>query len=121
MNSKFTLICRILLGTILVIFGSNKFLNFIPLLVETYNSAPFSSLKYILPIIGILELLIGTMLIFKKWSALALILLAPISINIILFHLFVNIPGISIALIVVLLNGILLYKNRKAYTPLFIN
>ncbi|MGG7035189.1 MAG: DoxX family membrane protein [Flavobacterium sp.] len=120
MNSKFTLICRILLGTILIVFGSNKFLNFIPL-SEINNSPPFNSLEYILHLIGILELLIGIMLVIKKWNNLALILLAPISVNIILFHIFVHIPGISIALLVVTLNGILLYKHRKAYTPLFIN
>ena len=31
MNSKFTMIVRILLGAILMVFGSNKFLHFIPM------------------------------------------------------------------------------------------
>ena len=31
MNSKVTLVLRILLGLVLVIFGANKFLHFIPM------------------------------------------------------------------------------------------
>ena len=115
MNSKFTLIVRIVLGIILVVFGSNKFLHFLPL-------APPPELKnieYILPVVGLLEVFIGVMLLLKKWVAFVLILLAPISINILLFHLFLDIPGASVAFLVAILNGILIYKRWKYYSPLF--
>lgn len=112
MNSKFTLTVRIALGIILVIFGSNKFLQFIPL-------PDLGSMKYVFPIVGILEVLIGVMLLMKKWVAFAMVLLAPISINILLFHLFLDIPGLNVALIVAVLNGILIYKCWKQFTPLF--
>ena len=113
MNSKFTLIVRIVLGIILVVFGSNKFLHFLPL-------APPPELKnieYILPVVGLLEVFIGVMLLLKKWVAFVLILLAPISINILLFHLLLDIPGTIIAFLVAFLNGILIYKRWKHYSP----
>lgn len=123
MNSQFTLITRIALGLMLVVFGSNKFLHFIPLPPATGSAADFmnslGATGYIFPIVGLLEVLIGLMLLLKKWIAFALILLAPISINILLFHLFLDIPGISVALFVAVLNGILIYKHWKQYTPLF--
>ena len=124
MNSQFTKIIRILLGIMLVVFGSNKFLHFIPLPPPTGSAGDFmnslGATGYIFPIVGILEVLIGIMFLFKKWVAFALILLAPISINILLFHLFLDIPGVGAALLVAILNGILIYKHWKQYSPLFI-
>lgn len=124
MNSQFSLLVRITLGILLVIFGSNKFLHFIPLPPATGSAADFmnslGATGYIFPTIGFLEVCIGVMLLLKKWVAFALILLAPITINILLFHLFLDIPGIIVALLVVVLNGILIYKHWKKYTPLFL-
>jgi hypothetical protein len=74
---------------------------------------------YIFPLLGILELFIGSMLLLKRWGAFVLILLAPISINILLFHLFLNIPGINIALLIIALNGILIFKHWQQYKTLF--
>jgi len=123
MNSKFTLLVRIVLGIMLLVFGSNKFLHFIPLPPSTGSAADFmnslGATGYIFPVVGLLEVIIGIMLLFKKWVAFALILLAPISINILLFHLFLDIPGVSAALLVVMFNGILIYKHWKQYIPLF--
>lgn len=123
MNSQFTLLVRIALGFLLLVFGSNKFLHFIPLPEPTGSAADFmnslGATGYIFPVVGFLEVVIGMMLLMKKWTAFALILLAPISINILLFHLFLDIPGLSVALVVALLNGIMIYKHWKQYTPLF--
>ena len=123
MNSQFTLLVRIILGIILVIFGSNSFLHFIPLPPPTGSAANFmdslAATGYIFPVLGVLEVIIGAMLLLKKWIAFALILLAPISINILLFHLFLDIPGASVALLVAVLNTIMIYKHWKQYIPLF--
>ena len=123
MNSKFTLLVRIVLGIILVVFGSNKFLHFLPLPPATGSAAEFmnslGATGYIFPFVGILEVFIGVMLLLKKWVAFVLILLAPISINILLFHLLLDIPGTIIAFLVAFLNGILIYKRWKHYSPLF--
>jgi hypothetical protein len=73
----------------------------------------------VLKVVGILEVIIGLMLVLKKWVAFALILLAPISINILLFHLFLDLPGLSVALLIAVLNGVLIYKLWPQYKPLF--
>lgn len=123
MNSKFTMIVRILLGIMLVVFGSNKLFHFLPMTEPTGEAGNFmSSLNatgYIFPVVGVLEVFIGLLLLVKKWVPFALILLAPISINILLFHLFLNIPGVGAALVVTFFNGILIYKHWRLYKPLF--
>jgi uncharacterized membrane protein YphA (DoxX/SURF4 family) len=123
MNSMFTKIARIVLGIMLLVFGANKFLHFIPMEAPTGTAGEFmnslGATGYIFPVVGILEVIIGAMLLLKKWVAFALILLAPISINILLFHLFLDIPGLSFALLIVVINSILIYKHWQQYKPLF--
>ena len=123
MKSKFTQIVRILLGLILIVFGANKLYSFIPLPQPPQHAGEFmSSLAatgYVLPVIAVFEIIIGLMLLFRIWVPFALVLLVPLSLNILLFHLFLDVPGIIAALVVVALNGILLYKHRIKYMPLF--
>jgi uncharacterized membrane protein YphA (DoxX/SURF4 family) len=123
MNSQFTKMMRILLGAILVVFGLNKFLKFIPAPELPENAADFinslASTGYVLQVVGVIEILIGLLLLLNKWVAFALVVLVPISVNILLFHLFLDIPGISGALLVAIFNGILMYKLWPKYKPLF--
>lgn len=125
MNSKFTSIVRFVLGIVLLVFGLNKFypLPFLPVPHLPESAASFmgslSATGYVLPVVATLEIFIAILLLSKKWIAFALILLAPISLNILLFHLFLDIPGIGGAVLVVVLNGILIYKHWAQYRPLF--
>ena len=118
MNSMFTKIVRIFLGIILIVSGLNKLFEFVPTpagdLIES-----FGQVDYIFPVVAIMEILIGTLLLAKKWVAFALILLAPIAINILLFHLYLDFSGIVPAILVAVLNGILIYKHWRQYVPLF--
>ena len=112
MNSNFSKILRIILGLGLIIFGLNKFFVFIPIPELPQDAASFmSSLKatgYVLPVLGFFEILIGLMLIINKAVAFALLLLAPISVNILLFHLFLDLPGIVGAIVIAIINIILI-------------
>ena len=125
MKSLFTKIVRIMLATALVIFGANMIHHFLPLDQPDGNTAAgqfmnsLGATGYIFPIVGFLEFAIGVMLLLKKWVAFALLLLAPISLNILMFHLFLDIPGTPIALIIVVFNSILIYKHWQQYKPLF--
>lgn len=123
MNSKFTSIVRVILGLVLVVFGANKLIAFLPMQAPTGEAGEFmSSLHatgYIFPVVGVLEVLIGLLLLTRKWVPFALILLAPLSINILLFHLFLDMPGLGVALAIALLNTILIYKHWRVYRPLF--
>jgi putative oxidoreductase len=126
MNSMFTKIVRRILGAILILFGLNILLPhpFIPLPILPEKAAAFmaslAATGYILKTVAILEILIGVLLLAKKRVAFALLLLVPISINIVLFHLFLDASGIAGALVVATLNGILIYKNWASYNSLFL-
>lgn len=80
---------------------------------------PTAGKGYIMNLVGLTEAVVGLLLIIRKWVPFALVMLVPISINIVLFHAFVNLPNIGPALLVAVLNGYLMYKNWGHYKPLF--
>lgn len=118
MNSQFTKIVRIFLGLILLLSGLNKIFKFIPTPADSLIES-FGKVDYIFPVVAALEIIIAVLLLSKKWVAFALILLVPLSLNILLFHLYLNFEGIIPAILVATLNIILLYKQRRQYVPLF--
>ena len=126
MNSQFTKIVRLLLGFILIVFGLNKLVPeaFIPLPELPDKAGDFmtslGATGYVLKTVGIIEILIGILLLLKKWVAFALIVMVPISLNIVLFHLFLDVSGVGGALLVASLNGILIYKHWPQYKSLFL-
>ena len=123
MNSTFTTILRMLLGVSLLIFGMNKFIAFVPIFDMAPAAANFmeslNSTGYVLYVVASLELLIGGLLLFKKWVPFALILLAPIVVNILLFHLFLDVSGMLVAVLMLVITGVLIYKYWKSYSSLF--
>lgn len=123
MNSTFTKILRIILAVALIVFGLNKFIGFMPVPNLPAEAADFmNSLRssgYLLQFVGLLEVFIGVLLLANKWTPFALLLLAPISLNILLFHIFLDLSDIIGALIISIINVILIYKYWRTYRPLF--
>ena len=93
MNNVCT-IARYLLGLTFIVFGLNGFLNFIPMEAPTGEAAAFlgalAATGYMLPMIMLTQIAAGLMLVTNRYTMLALLLLAPIVVNIVAFHLFLN-------------------------------
>jgi len=122
MNSKVTMALRIILGLVLIIFGANKFGHFMPSPELTGDAATFMGALFgagYFTILGVLEIVIGLLLILNKWVPFALVLLAPLVVNFLIFHLKYNMEGIGPAAIVSLLTIVLLYANKDKFKTLF--
>ncbi len=119
MKSKIDLVARILLGVILLLFGLNTFFHFMPMPEPPEDAGKllgaFAESGYIFPMIGVVKIGVGVMLLINRYVALALLLLAPFSVNIILYHLALDLKGIPVALIVTALNIYLLFANKAKY------
>ena len=76
---------------------------------------------YLWPIIGVVELLAGAAILAGRFVPLALVVLAPITLNILLFHLsHPNHPdGIGIALAILLPHLGLAWLYRQSFSGLF--
>lgn len=120
---KATTIVSILLGLMLTTFGLNKFLNFMPV-VEL--SAPglefmgaFVKVGYGMTAVAIVEIITGILIATNKFRALALVILFPIMLNALLFHLFLDPENMLPAILAVVMNISLMYAVRDKYALLF--
>src|SRR5260370_7491646 len=103
-----TIIARVLLGLVLVVFGSNIFLHFIPMpppppgLLGDFSKALF--LSHYLHVVALFQIVGGLLLLIGRFVPLGLVLLAPVIVNIDLLHILMSptllplAPSISILL-----------------------
>ena len=70
---------------------------------------------YMLPLIAGTQALAGAMLLANRFVALALVLLAPVIVNIVAFHLFLAPSGRAIAFAVLALEVFLAWVHRAAF------
>lgn len=122
MNPKILMVARILLGLALIIFGANKFFNFMPAgeMPEAAGSffGALASAGFI-TLIGAVEVVVGLLLIANKWVGFAITALVPLSVGFIMFHLALAPAGIAPALVVVVLHLVLLLGYKEKLKPLF--
>jgi uncharacterized membrane protein YphA (DoxX/SURF4 family) len=116
-----TIVARILLGLIFVVFGSNVFLHFIPMpppqnLAGDYLRV-FVASGYIY-IVAILQIICGLLLLIGRFVPLGLTILGAIIVNILLFHGLMAPEGFPPALVVTALELFLLWQYRAAFAGL---
>ncbi len=122
MNPKIVLVLRIVFGLFLILFGSNKFFNFMPAppempeAVMNYMMALMGSKT--LPLVGLVEVLAGISLLFNRYAALMMLILMSVSINAVMFHATLAPEGIVPSVVLLVLNMVMLYAYRDKYAPL---
>jgi putative oxidoreductase len=117
-------IVRILLGLIIAISGANKFGYWINIaymedaldFVVNFSNLGGGPFIYAM---GILEILIGIALIANRFKILAILALLPLMVSIVTFHLFLDLKGIAVALIVLFMDLYLLYLNKDRVSSIF--
>ncbi len=117
------LISRYLLGLIFLVFGLNGFLHFIPQPPPAPGFAPqflgaLSGSHYMI-LIFLLQIVGGALLVAGQYIPMALTLLAPIIVNILLFHLTMAPSGLPIPLVVTILWLLVFLSVRSAFAGIF--
>jgi putative oxidoreductase len=117
------LIARILLGLIFVVFGLNGFLNFLSMgPMPTGLAGQFVGalvLSHYFWVVAALQIAGGALLIASRFVPLALVLLGPVIVNIICYHVFLNPSGAVPAVVVTVLWLIVFYGNRQHFSGIF--
>jgi hypothetical protein len=115
---------RVLMGLMFFVFGLNGFLNFIPPPSEPMPDAAVAfgtalgETGYMFPLIKGTELVVGLLLLANRFVPLALVVLTPVLINIVAFHLFLAPTGLVMTAIIVALQIHLAWAYRDAYRAL---
>ena len=117
-----TIVARVLLGLVFVVFGSNIFLHFIPMpplpatLAGDFSKALMQS--HYIYVVGLLQVIGGLLLLIGRYVPLGLTLLGPVIVNILLFHIFLEPSGLPMAIIVAVLALFLLWRYRTNFAGL---
>jgi uncharacterized membrane protein YphA (DoxX/SURF4 family) len=123
MMNKVLLVAIWLFAFIFIIFGMNKFYTFMKpppptdtgaqlLMVGMFNS-------YLKTLVGIVEVFSSCLLLFRRTRFFGFLIIIPIILNIILYHLTTNDFSNPIILIIGILFGGLCYSQKDAVKELF--
>jgi uncharacterized membrane protein YphA (DoxX/SURF4 family) len=122
MKAKLVIGARILLGLIFFVFGLNFFLHFIPQPPPSGPAGAFAGAMfatgYLFVVVKVVETVSGALLIAGRFVPLVLAVLAPIVINIVLFHAFLAPAGIALPIVVLGLELFLAWSYRSVYRPM---
>jgi hypothetical protein len=115
-----TIAARLLMGVLFFVFGLNGFLHFIPqpkTMPEAAAQFGAALMKtgYMFPMLFCTQLIVGVLLLVNRFVPLALALIAPVILNIVAFHVFLERSGLGLAIVVLVLELYLAWAYRKAY------
>lgn len=114
-------VARILMGLIFFVFGLNGFLHFLPQPPLEGGAGAFAgalaATGYMFPLIKGTEVIVGLLLLSNRFVPLAITLIAPVVVNIFLFHTVLTPPN-PIAIFLVLANAYLGWTYRDAFRPM---
>lgn len=101
MKTKLWFFSRIVMGAIFFVFGLNGFFHFIPMQPEPEGAMAFlgglMAAPYFFPMLKLTETVCGFFLLTGWFTPLALLILAPITLNIFMFHMFLAPQGLTLA------------------------
>jgi len=113
---------RLFLGLVFTVFGLNFFLHFLPMPPAPPKAAAFAGALfasgYLFQLLKATEVVAGLLLLSGRFVPLALAVLAPIIVNIVGFHLFLEPSGLAIPLAVLAAEIYLARAYRAAFAPM---
>lgn len=113
---------QLLAGLMLVVFGLNKFLHFIPMApppgeMGVFMGALFAT-GYLFPLIAVIEVLAGIAFLTNKYTPIMAIILMPVMVNASLAHLFLDPAGIGGAAFLTIATVIVMIRHKDRYNGL---
>jgi uncharacterized membrane protein YphA (DoxX/SURF4 family) len=123
MKQKILFVLSLLFGLFLINAGLNKFFNYMPMTEKMSEAATkdfnaFMEISWLMPLVGVAEIIGGLLIIFRKTRALGAIIIFPVMAGILLINVLVDTSGLPI---VAAMSAILLwiiYENRHKYLPM---
>jgi putative oxidoreductase len=116
------LVARILLGLIFVFFGLNGFLNFLHAPMPTGQAGQYVGVmfgSFYMHFVFLVQLVGGVLLLSGQFIPLALVLLGPVLVNVLLFHISFQPAGLPPGLLSTLLWFIIFVGYRRSFTGVF--
>ena len=116
-------VARILLGLLFVVFGLNGFLHFIPKQLPAGVGGQFLGaifVSHFYTVVFVTQIAGGVLLLANKYVPLGLLLLGPVLVNVLAFHIFMEPAGLPIAIVAVALWLVVFGRARSALSGVFV-
>ena len=117
------LVARILLGLIFFVFGLNNILgNFLHMPMPAGDAGTFLGLLYAskyMTFVALLQVIGGLLLLVGRYVPLALVILAPILVNVLCFHFLIAKAGAAPGIVCTALALFLFWAYRLSFRGLF--
>jgi putative oxidoreductase len=116
------IISRFLIGGIFLFSASMYFFGPVPEMGENPAADFFGAMAatgYFFPLLKITEVIAALLILSGRFTQIGLVILAPITLNILLFHVFVQPGGLFMGVAIGMLHGYLIYYYRAHFIPLF--
>lgn len=123
MKKIILLIICILFGLMFINAGLNKFFNYMPMPEDMPEStmklfAAFMEIKWLMPLVGAIEVIGGALIIPQRTRALGAIVILPVMVGILL-NAIVNDPtALIMAVVLMAINIWVIIDNREKYALL---
>jgi uncharacterized membrane protein YphA (DoxX/SURF4 family) len=114
---------RLLLGLIFLVLGANGILHFLPMPLPTGDALTWYGIMAAhgwMSFVGVVSIIGGLLLLVGRFVPLALVLLAPVIVNILLYHALLWPHGYILAIVAAVLEVILLIVYRRSFASLFV-
>lgn len=117
------IVMRTLMGALFLFASISCLANLIPPPELTGNVKLFMegmlATGYMMTLVKVTELVCGVAFVAGRYVALACVVIAPVVVNIFLFHLFVDTSGVAVGIFLVVALSIVAYGEREKFKPLF--
>ena len=117
-------IARYLLGAAFLFFGSNLFFNFLKGQLPKGPGGTFIGLlvsAHYTYVIGALMVVSGILFLVNRFVPLGLVLLGPVLVNILMFHILILPDGFQAGVVLTLLWLLVFWQHRAAFAPIFVS
>jgi uncharacterized membrane protein YphA (DoxX/SURF4 family) len=123
MKNKVLFVVSLLFALMFINAGLNKFFNYMPpppdMPEDTLKMfTAFMQISWLMPLIGIAEIIGGVLFIFKRTRALGALVIFPVMVGILLTHSTIAPEGLPIALVLFAILVWVMIENREKYLPM---
>jgi uncharacterized membrane protein YphA (DoxX/SURF4 family) len=123
-KSKVLFVLALLFGLMFINAGLDKFIHFMPMPKDlpekmTKAFAAFTEIGWLMPLVGIAEIVGGILIIIPRTRALAALIIFPVMVGIVLTNIVQDTSGLPIAIVFSALLIWIMFENREKYKTLF--
>ncbi|MFY7899213.1 MAG: DoxX family protein [Chitinophagaceae bacterium] len=123
MKQKVLFVASLLFGLMMLNAGLNKFFNYMPMpkdlpekMIQLFQA--FTQIEWLLPLVGLAEIVGGICIIIPKTRALGALIIFPVMVGIVLTNIVQDTSGLPIVAVLTLILAWIMFENRNKYVSI---